>query len=381
MQTATSWIWVRMRRLVGTLAVTLAIWGVPRGAAADVFANPAWGRITENAEHPGVYQLDVVDVSEAAPLVLPARFPTIIRCDLISSKQPRAVDFEFAQTGEFPTIVPFIPNGVSGKRFRVYTLGKEPQSPDGRIVLQAKDAGKLANGAVAGSSWKYSATRWGKYSVWLTYASSAGEVDVQFAMGDQKVHDTIRPTKSRRCSSSLNLGTVYLAKGGDYTPIVSVDAANASKVEFKTIMLEPACEGTPPVQVEDKPIELHARDATVYGTNLRYEPDPKKNTLGFWSLVSDAASWNVTVGRPGEYVVEVLQGCGKGEGGSKIDVRVNQNRLSFVVKETGHFQNFEPQLIGRVRLPAGQSEVRVQPRKIARHAALDIRQIRLIPAE
>lgn len=381
MHPATSWNWVRMRRLVGTLAVTLAIWGVPRGAAADVFANPAWGRIIEDVEHPGVYQLEVVDASEAAPLVLPARFPTVLRCDLISSKQPRAVDFEFAQAGDAPTIVPFVPNGSSGKRFRVYTVGKEPQLPDGRIVLQAKDAGKVANGAVARSSWKYSATRWGKYSVWLIYAASAGELDVQFTMGDQKVHEATRRTKSRRSSSSLNLGTIYLAKGGEYTPTVTVDAASAAKVEFKAIMLEPACEGTAPVQVEDKPIELHARDATVYGTNLRYEPDPKKNTLGFWSRVGDAANWNVTVVRPGEYDVEVLQGCGKGEGGSKIDVRVNQNRLSFVVKETGHFQNFEPQLIGRVRLPAGQSEVRVQPRRIARHAALDIRQIRLIPAE
>jgi len=90
------------------------------------------------------------------------------------------------------------------------------------------------------------------------------------------------------------------------------------------------------------------------------------------------------VTEPGEFDVEVLQGCGKGQGGSPMSVVFNpgaaESRLGFTVEDTGGFQQFRPRVIGRVTLAAGDHLLRIQPERIAKAAACDIRQVRLIPA-
>jgi hypothetical protein len=88
------------------------------------------------------------------------------------------------------------------------------------------------------------------------------------------------------------------------------------------------------------------------------------------------------VNRPGEFDVEVLQGCGKGHGGSEVAVTVGEQELTFVVEDTGHFQNFKPRVIGRVKIAErGNSTLAIVPIKKASVAVMDVRQVRLIPVE
>src|SRR5437016_6528820 len=75
----------------------------------------------------------------------------------------------------------------------------------------------------------------------------------------------------------------------------------------------------PIVQADDGTILLHARDVTVHGTTVRYEPQPNKNTIGYWTRKDDWMSWDFFVARGGKFEVIVLQGCGKGSGGSEVD--------------------------------------------------------------
>ena len=139
------------------------------------------------------------------------------------------------------------------------------------------------------------------------------------------------------------------------------------------------------VQADDGGILLHGRDAKVRGTLLRYEPEPHKQTLGYWKKVEDAAEWTFTVAAPGEFEIEVLQGCGKGHGGSRMRVAVDADRaaaaepIEFTVEETGHFQAFLPRAVGRVTLSAGEHTLRIQPKTIVNVACCDIRQVRLVP--
>jgi hypothetical protein len=139
-----------------------------------------------------------------------------------------------------------------------------------------------------------------------------------------------------------------------------------------------------PEQAADGTVTLHGREATVLGTTLRYETAEAKQTLGFWTKAADAAAWTFTVTEPGEFDVEVLQGCGKGQGGSPMSVVFNrgaaESKLAFTVEDTGGFQQFRPRVIGRVTLAAGDHLLRIQPERIAKAAACDIRQVRLIPA-
>jgi lysophospholipase L1-like esterase len=126
-------------------------------------------------------------------------------------------------------------------------------------------------------------------------------------------------------------------------------------------------------------ILLHASTAIVHGKNLRYEPQTNKNTLGYWTLPADWAEWKFAVDRPGVFEVEILQGCGKGNGGSDVNVEAAGQSLPFVVEDTGHFQNFTPRKIGRVHFwKAGEFSLAIKPQNKKAGAVMDCRQVRLI---
>src|SRR6478735_6943013 len=58
----------------------------------------------------------------------------------------------------------------------------------------------------------------------------------------------------------------------------------------------------------DGSVVLQAKDATVHGATIRYEPQRQTNTVGYWSNAADWVSWKVDGLRAGTYAVEVLQG-------------------------------------------------------------------------
>src|SRR5262249_23948058 len=134
----------------------------------------------------------------------------------------------------------------------------------------------------------------------------------------------------------------------------------------------------PNPQTKDGTITLPARTAEVHGTMLRFEPLPHKNTLGYWVNVDDWASWEFTVSEPGTFTVEVMQGCGKGQDGSEVNVQLVEQTLKFTVEDTGHFQNFKPRDIGTVKIDkAGRYKLPIRPVKKAANAIVDIRQVTL----
>jgi arylsulfatase A-like enzyme len=55
-------------------------------------------------------------------------------------------------------------------------------------------------------------------------------------------------------------------------------------------------------------IRLHAKDARVHGDTLRYEPQPNKNVLGYWTSADDWAAWEFEVATSSRYEVEIQQG-------------------------------------------------------------------------
>lgn len=133
------------------------------------------------------------------------------------------------------------------------------------------------------------------------------------------------------------------------------------------------------------PVELPAHFASTHGDKLRYEPQPHKNTVGYWTNVKDWASWSVSL--PGEnvYHLDILQGCGTGQGGSDVNILLTRDgtaidQLSFRVEETGHFQNFKRRRVGTLTVPvAGDYQLEIRPEKLAKNAVMDVRMIILTP--
>jgi arylsulfatase A-like enzyme len=120
---------------------------------------------------------------------------------------------------------------------------------------------------------------------------------------------------------------------------------------------------------------LHARNAKVHGAKLRYESQPHKDTLGFWTNEKDFVEWIFHVPNAGEFELEILQACGKGSGGSEVEIAVGPRLLKMTVVETGHFQRFVPRNVGRLSLEAGPATLTVRARSKPGAAVMDLRRI------
>jgi arylsulfatase A-like enzyme len=120
---------------------------------------------------------------------------------------------------------------------------------------------------------------------------------------------------------------------------------------------------------------LHARDAKVHGDKLRYEDQPHKDTLGFWVNKDDWVEWTLTVPMASKFEVEVLQACGKGSGGSEIEIAIQGKTLTLKVEETGHFQRFVPRIAGTLKLDAGPTTLAVRARTKPGGAVMDLRRV------
>ena len=139
-----------------------------------------------------------------------------------------------------------------------------------------------------------------------------------------------------------------------------------------------AVKGRQPVVTPAKgDIRLLASAAQVHGEKLRFEPQPQKNTLGFWTRTEDWASWDFDVVQSGKYEVEVQQGSGAPN--AEVAVDVAEQTLTFTVIDTGHFQHFIQRTIGTVDLPAGKQTLAVRPRSKPGAAVMDLRRIVLRP--
>src|SRR4029453_4838968 len=127
-------------------------------------------------------------------------------------------------------------------------------------------------------------------------------------------------------------------------------------------------------------VRLFAKDAHIHGTTTRYEPQPYKNTIGFWTKPEDWVSWEFEVPRAGKYEVEIQQGCA-GNGGSEMAVEIGGRTLAFTVIGTGHFQQFIARTIGIVELSGGKQTLTVKPQSKVGAAVMDLRRVvlRLAP--
>ena len=139
---------------------------------------------------------------------------------------------------------------------------------------------------------------------------------------------------------------------------------NQASQGSKAVLKDPAGEVT-----------LWASDAKVHGKKLRYEAEPQKNVLGFWTEVEDWAHWEFDVPSEGVYEVEVQCGCGKGHGGSIASVVVGEQTKEWKVRDTGHFQSMIYEPIGELKLNQGKNRLEVRPKTKATIAVMDIRKI------
>jgi hypothetical protein len=159
--------------------------------------------------------------------------------------------------------------------------------------------------------------------------------------------------------------------------------SKAIRIQFDQPAVLPE-ELKPSLPLADGSIMLNAFQAATLGDKLRFEPQPHKNTVGYWVVPEDRASWTLQVDSAGTYSVGLLQGCGQGQGGSQARIELASGEkvvatTEFTVLETGHFQNFRWLHAGHVDLQApGMYQLSLSPVKIAKAALMDVRSIQLV---
>jgi len=153
--------------------------------------------------------------------------------------------------------------------------------------------------------------------------------------------------------------------------VVVMDVRGEPQLNSVAQVIQPSADGA---------IILPAAKAKVFGTQLQFEPLPQKNTVGYWVNADDHAMWKMKPANSGLYRVELLQGCGGGQGGSQIEIRFGDTAIKSTVEETGHFQNFRWRDLGEIQL-VGSETVDVSIRCVAKAkaAVMDVRELRLVP--
>ncbi len=154
--------------------------------------------------------------------------------------------------------------------------------------------------------------------------------------------------------------------------VIVVETVGKPRVAGDPVVTEPGADGS---------ITLAAHSAVTHGRLLRYEPQPHKNTVGYWADEKDWCEWSLRAAKPGTYKVLLLQGCGKGQGGSEVKLAAGDQSLSYTVEDTGHFQNFVEREAGKITLGKVDLRFEIRAVKKAKGAVMDVRQVRLVPVE
>lgn len=96
-----------------------------------------------------------------------------------------------------------------------------------------------------------------------------------------------------------------------------------SSIDWSKAKIELELDGIPQWESATSPAEadgsfrLKGSQALTHGSKLRYEPQPHKNTVGYWADASDHAWWTLELTQGSKFNVAALQGCGAGQGGAK----------------------------------------------------------------
>lgn len=221
--------------------------------------------------------------------------------------------------------------------------------------------------------------RWGRYEVRLTYTLKHASLGTQFRIAEQQLKKPLLATSQPK---QVVFGQINIAKPGNVPFVLYIASTGAeSGFEIHDVSFVPAPEGAAPEQAADGKLVLEAKAATTWSENMRYEPKAEKNCLGFWTSADDFAEWKFDVTKPGRYKVAVVHGCGGGNEGSEVAVKLGGQELKFTVKDTGGFQKWSEVAVGEIEIKdKGVQYLIVDPINKKKSAVLDVSKVVLTPA-
>ena len=177
--------------------------------------------------------------------------------------------------------------------------------------------------------------------------------------------------------------------------VSGAEAAVASKL--KKAVAEWSAEVFPFVGPEDRPFPvgyskltwLPARDGRATGGVARSNKYPNSTFFTNWTSKEGEMSWDVEVGKPGEFDVAVEYTCAAGDIGSTIEMSLlgktarGKVAAAFdpplqgatndrVVRIEGYYKEFKSLSLGRITLPAGRGKLTLRATEISGKQVADV---------
>ena len=228
--------------------------------------------------------------------------------------------------------------------------------------------------------WKFEAKRWGHYELRLKYTLNHAGFTVQFKHGETRLKKKLGGSP---VAKEVVVGELFIVEAGPQElSLYAPQSSQALGLAIDGVRLVPTNEGEPLIpQAADGKVVLLAKDATTWSETMRYEPKPEKNCLGFWTSPEDFAEWEFQVSKPGKYKAVVSYGCGGGNHGSEVEVKVGDQSAKFTVEDTGGFQKWKEVEAGIIEIKTeGSHRLVVDPVNKTKSAVLDVQKVTLVPA-
>jgi putative membrane-bound dehydrogenase-like protein len=124
---------------------------------------------------------------------------------------------------------------------------------------------------------------------------------------------------------------------------------------------------------------LLATAAAIHGGEIAFEGKPFDN-VGLWHGKDDHVTWTVEVEKAGEYDVWLDWACADESAGNAYVLEGGKEPLRGKVKATGGWDKYRQEKVGTVTLAAGTQRLTVRPDGELRRALMDLRGVRLVPA-
>ena len=142
---------------------------------------------------------------------------------------------------------------------------------------------------------------------------------------------------------------------------------------------------------------LPARDGIPQGTVRRSGRAPNCSYFTNWTQTGDEVTWEIEVGRPGSYEVEIYYACPARDAGAELECSFNGEKVSKVVDQPhdpplvgaefdraprhkdaeSYVKAFKPFPLGSIHLPAARGTLKLRALRIPGTAAPEIRYLNL----
>jgi alpha-L-fucosidase len=113
--------------------------------------------------------------------------------------------------------------------------------------------------------------------------------------------------------------TVPAATPDPADSVVVLEIDGAPNVDANQFLIQQSGDGS---------VALRAGDADLHGHTLRYDPQPGRQSIGYWTDLHDWVSWDFLLKKPGRFQVAIHYGCAPEEGGGTYIVQLGKQTLT-----------------------------------------------------